>query len=442
MTSNSQENSQDTGILSSTSFRIDKYIVGDICNFNSQIDADERLVRNIIYSVAEDYEHSLFGFGQIDPAVFAERWQYDPSYLRKRVDQPFQLRDMSEEAVEQYRHRLAAGIREDGQGDERVWDTHLENAMYMLANKPFNFNSYGQFVIESNVNNKLVSVKQHTSFTLFTSIGAVRRGRGKVIYTYTLNENFEKNLTKYYIRGERDSLLKLRGCGLDSLYLYLSNLKINLALMKRSMVSPDTGGPGFNRLCDIAGIPAFTKAGLPYEPKKRKQALIDAMKKITDTTELHFTLGWKKGAGARAAYMPVIDFGEKHLICYANASHGLSHMIKDTEKFSIQRQLIQREFLNMYKKLYCTGYSCVISEEDFNAWALDKDRNRAEKETALRMAYISIFNMIPENIQALNSIVADAIQNGSGTSLSERLRRVKFNNAPDVTQVVPNDLQV
>lgn len=413
--------------LSPTSFRLDRNIIRDISNFNSQIDSDERLVRNIVYSVAEDFEHSLFGFGTLDPAVFAKKWKYDTSYLRKRVDEPYQLRNLSPEAVAEYRRRLAAP-REDrpAEGpDERVWDTHLENALYILSNKPFNFDAYKQFVVtDAKTLKEKDVVKVHASFTLFTSITAVQVGRGKVVYTYTINENFERSLTRFYIRGERESLLRLRPSGLDPLYLYLSNVKVNLAVHGQHRTTPLDGGPSFDDLCNVAGIPAFTKDGARYEAKKRKQLLMDAVRRVQEQTELAFTLEWRTADGNKAAYSPLLDFGSEKADRYNNQSLG--RMYTQLENFAIQRQAIQREMLSMYKKLFPTVFFGAAEEAAFNEWALDRDRNAKEKETALRLAFISIFHRIPDNIAELNGAVNDVIQKYKEPQFCDRMEHLRL----------------
>lgn len=420
-----QDNS--TQLISPSSFRIDKYLVNDIYGFNGQIDTDDRLIRNIIYSVAEDYEHSLFGFGCIDPARFAEKWQYDPSYLRKRVADPYQLRDMSPEEIAEYRERITvkkASPKEEP-SDRYVWDTHLENAIYILSNKPFNFNNYGQFSVVDDKTKQEKVIKSHASFTLFTSISAVRRSRGKVVYSYTLNENFEKNLTRYYIRGEQNSLLQLRASGLDSLYLFLANLKTNLALKGRGDTSETEDRLDFDKLCRFAGIPEYTKDGKPYEPKKRKRLLIEALERISATTELSFSVTWQKGEGERAAYIPVVCYGTGHLQMFDTQRPGLGRMVVSEERKLIQRQLIQKEFLSIYKKVYSVGY-LPVDEEKFNAWALDNDRDREEKMTALRLAYIGIFGCIPKNAAELSRKVFDIISCGKEATLSETLRSINL----------------
>lgn len=429
------ESQSSVAMISPTSFRIDNNIIRDIYNFNEQIGVDERLVRNIIYSVAEDYEHSLFGFGTIDPAVFAERWEYDPSYLRKRVLNPYQLGEMGEADIREYRERIRAadGTKQsDDLGDERIWDTHLENAIYILANKPFNFDTYGKFVVINPANHEEKCVKTHASFTLFSSISAAKRKNGKTVYTYTLNENFERNLTRYYIRGERESLLRLRGCSLDSLYLYLSNLKANLALEEQYTTSPQTGGPSFEHLCNLAGIPGKTKEGIDYQPKKRKQLLNRALEKINALTELKFSVKWGSAYGARGAYYPIFTFeGLQPPKDGKKSGYNIQRTIGNLERPLIHRLIIQREFLSMYKKLFPSECFTSVDPDAFNTWALDKDRNKEEKNTALKLAYIIIFKCIPKNANELNGLVMGVITSRKEPRLEDRLRYLVLPSIPD-----------
>ena len=71
--------------MNEDSFRIDKHFASGIGQLTRRLDADDdTLIRNIIYHVAESYEHSLFGYGTIDQTDFARRWNYQTSNLRKR----------------------------------------------------------------------------------------------------------------------------------------------------------------------------------------------------------------------------------------------------------------------------------------------------------------------------------------------------------------------
>lgn len=386
--------------VSPTSFRIDKYLVNEINGFNSQIrlfnggaeGPDDKLIRNIIYSVASDYEHNLMGFGQLDPAQFAKSWKYDPAFLRRRVDNPYQLSLMTEAEVAQYRIFAQAGKSPDG---EKYWDSRLENALFILSTRPISFDRYGEFSRSGDNEQEKVEVRSHASFTLFSNLSSVTRGHGKTIYTYTLNENFERNLTRYYIRGEKESLLDLRATGLDSLYLYLVNLRTNLAINKVSITTPGEL-PDFEYLCHMAGIRKTTDGGAPVPMKERKRQLAAALARIDKTTELHLKVEWVSLGGGRDRFVPVINFGTAHLLGM-DTTWGAGKIAQWKEQTSIQQQFLMRSLLDMYKKICGRGLFLPEDEARFREWAVCPDLNRKEKETALRMAYIGIFRQIPRN---------------------------------------------
>lgn len=424
-----------------SSFRIDKYIVNDIQDFNLQIrlqdenegrgaggafSCDDRLIRNVIYSIANDYEHNLMGFGELDPATFARQWNYDHSYLRRRVENPYQMRHMTDDEIRAYRARVAANGRDGDGEDGRVWDTQLENALYILSARPVCLNNYGEFSAEENGTRETVSVKSHATFTIISSLTAVRRGHGKMLYTYTLNENFEKNLTRYYIRGEKASLIALRSCGLDSLYLYLANLRSNLAMKKESSTRPGQL-PDLDYLCRLADIPFATKDGSPVPAKMRKYQLARALERINRESGLGMTVTWVDGDGTerhrgKGAYTPVLSFGGAHLLAF-NRDWGFGKISADQERAAIQRQIITKNFLDMYKKLFVTGTYAPVDADSFNAWALDIRRNRKEKETALRLAMIGIFQMIPGNEDALSKKFFNTLKDSGAATFADAVAR-------------------
>ena len=426
-----------------SSFRIDKYIVNDIHDFNLQMrlqeenegrraedafSCDDRLIRNIIYSIANDYEHNLMGFGQLDPATFAKQWNYDHAYLRHRVENPYQLRHMSDDEIHAYRTRVDAnGGNGDAEGEDgRVWDTQLENALYILSARPVCLNNYGEFSMEENGTKETVSVKSHATFTIISNLTAVKKSHGKTLYIYNLNENFEKNLTRYYIRGEKTSLIALRTCGLDSLYLYLANLRSNLALKKERSTKPGQL-PDLDYLCRLADIPFATKDGSPVPAKMRKYQLVRALDRINRESGLELTVSWVDGDGkerhrSKGAYTPVLSFGASALLVF-NENWGPGKIAADQERAAIQRQIITKNFLDMYKKLFITGTYAPVDADSFNAWALDVKRNRKEKETALRLAMIGIFQMIPGNEEAISKNFFNVLKDSGATTFSDAIAK-------------------
>lgn len=376
--------------MSEDSFRIDKYFASGIGQIARRLDSEDyTLIRNIIYHVAESYEHNLFGYGEIDQTDFAKRWNYQTSNLRKRHPSPFQLNDMSDQEIRLYLERCENNIAERKGADAWVWDTRFENALYILANKPMSFNSYNTY--KNDETNAMMErvVKENVTFTLFTHIKAVRLGRGKVRYQYNLNPDFEQNLTSYYVRGKRQSLIALRSKDLDQVYLYLNNLKANLVVGGKHETTPGEM-PTFDHLCDLAQIPRLTKDGKPYEQRRRKERLVGVMEDIRNTTELSFSVRWQRGEGCAYPYVPVIDFGED-----AVPKPGMVAHIRKEENSKIYRQIIGLQLRDMYSRLYSVGSYSVIDMGDFNAWIFDVRKDRAEKETALKLAFIRIFGRIP-----------------------------------------------
>lgn len=376
--------------MTEDSFRIDKYFASGIGQLARRLDDDDdTLIRNIIYHVAESYEHSLFGYGVIDQTDFAKRWNYQTSNLRRRHPAPWQLNDMSREEVDLYMKRCRENPSERKGGDSWVWDTRFENALYILANKPMSFNSYRTYEADGTGEKIDRVMKENVTFTLFTRIQAVQRPRGKVVYTYILNPDFEQNLTSYYVRGARQSLIGLRGKELDQVYLYLVNLRANLAVRGLHETTPGEM-PTFEYLCDLARVPLLTKDGAPYEQRRRKERLAAALDEIAATTEISFSVRWEREAGCAYPYVPVIDFGAESV-----PSAGMTQHIQKDENAKIYRQVIGIQLRDMYSRLHSTGTYSAIDLDDFNAWIFDVDRDRAEKETALKLAFIRIFGRIP-----------------------------------------------
>ena len=375
------------------SFRLDKYFAGAINQITHRLDVeDEALIRNIIYHVSKSYEHSLFGYGTLDPTAFAKEWKYDPANLRRIHPSPFQLTTLTDAEIERYRTDRASRRGERTMPHSFIWDTMLENALFILANKPVSLNKYRIYQDNEDAWQRDMIIKQNVAFTVFTKIGAVAKKRGGYVYTYTLNPHFEQNLTKYFTRALPGSIIAMRSRNLDPLYLYLKNLKTNLSLNGFRTTRP--GEPSFEYLCDQAGITRFSVDGKNRRNVRKVRFLLsEALRFIQENTELKFSVSWARNDdGDGADLVPVIDFGESAVM-----SKLYSKVTQDNENVKIYRQVVGNQLREMYTRLYTLGTYTEADINDFNEWLFNENKSRSEKEIALRFAFIRIFGKIPDD---------------------------------------------
>lgn len=305
-------------------FRIDKNIAHNIDyiskyhNDDHTVNSDGNLIKNLIYFFCYTYQDkaNLFNFGSFDVYRFASQFGYSAEYLKRRHPAPEQLKGLSEpEIKEMY-------LRQEEDINFKIYDSIIENALYILHTKPIVFirgaktvDYKNNEVIYSTDSNSYLVIKQLSVKTIKKLLQEnktfnhklVGNEGGKKVYNYTLDQLFIENLSHYYLKGNKESLLQLRKSSLDDLYLYLLNLRSNLAV-KGIFQTTVTETPAFELLCTIAHVKLLKENGEPYDNKYRKRNLVLCLKEINNRSELKFELNWVKAKNNRFAYTPIFTF--------------------------------------------------------------------------------------------------------------------------------------
>lgn len=305
-------------------FRIDKNIAHNIDyiskyhNDDHTINSDGNLIKNLIYYFCYSYQDksNLFNFGSFDVYDFAKKFGYAVEYLKRRHPLPEQLKGMSSAEIKEYYDRQDRDI------NFIIYDSIIENALYILHTKPIVFlrgaktvDFKNNEVTYSNDSNSYLVIKQLNIKTINKILRENNSENRKLlgnegskkIYTYTLDQLFIENLSHYYLKGNKESLLQLRKTSLDDLYLYLLNLRSNLAV-KGEFQTTIEQTPGFELLCTIAHVKFHKEDGEPYDNKYRKRNLVKSLKEVSKRSELKFEFHWVKIKNQRFAYTPIFIF--------------------------------------------------------------------------------------------------------------------------------------
>jgi hypothetical protein len=236
--------------------RIDKNIAHNIDLFIS-IDTisneDKALIKSLIYYFCFSRQTDLFGFGTLDPKQFAAALNYNEGYLRKRHPNPLQLQKLTAEEkkflYEQEKRNPAA----------KIFDSCLENALYILHTTALRFTRTAKEVVFENNTTRYTNISE-AYILLPKLITTTVKGKGspKIFFTYDINKNFITNLSLYFLKFNKAALITLRRAGLDDLYLYLKNFKETLQEKSKTSTEIDRS-LNFNHLCRIARIPLQKK---------------------------------------------------------------------------------------------------------------------------------------------------------------------------------------
>jgi hypothetical protein len=181
--------------------RVDKNLAYNILDFRKIDDYQTRsILKSLLLYFSFQYEKDLFGYGKLDPILFAKMFNHDRANLSRHIKEPKYISD-----------NISSSTK---------WDTYLENALYILATTPI-FEEYkGQ---DDNFN--IVGFRNYIilkDVSVFTPIK--NRGKEKKYYRYALDNSFELNLKKFFLNINVKYYLETRKWNGDDFYLQIMNI--------------------------------------------------------------------------------------------------------------------------------------------------------------------------------------------------------------------------
>jgi hypothetical protein len=377
--------------------RIDRNIVHNIDNLFDLFgiggaDMDDNLLRAIIYYLCFNYQRNLFSYTIFDPYDFAEQFGYSTVYLRSKHPKPLFIEDLKEKPESERKAHLDGGYP--------IYETNIENALYSLWKKEVLF-SYGAKFYTSTEKEEVLS---HQNIRLFilrnlqvleTRSGKTRQHR--TVYSVEMDERFVHSLTKYFIRGNKQTLIELRKSKLDVLYLKLLQYKENALLqvqanpttkpqlqpLPQNSVTVELGK--FEAMCRWAGVPAVKKDGAQVAAKSRKQQLLDALRTVNAKTDLSYTVSAVTRRGQKFPYNFSVTFNlapEAVIIKQNEDKEDRVHLFDET---------LSRDLFTFWKSCYHKNnnpYSTNVNE--FTKW-VHRDTDYDEKRNVYLVAMSKIY---------------------------------------------------
>ncbi|MDR1226273.1 MAG: hypothetical protein LBK47_05165 [Prevotellaceae bacterium] len=350
--------------------RIDRNIIHNIDSLFDDMfgvggaDMDNGLLRSVIYYLCYSYQQNLFAYSVFDPYAFAKTLNYTPDFLRQKHTKPHFLEDFREKAKAKgmdevnVERELQAYIATGAP----TYESNLENALWSLWQKEVIFCHGAKFF---NATDREEEVSQHTitRMNIIRSLTITHRRSGKTnqrktMYNVEMDERFLHSLAKYFIRGNKDTLIVLRRSRLDMLYLKLLQYKESAIYNKVPLVVIDN----FERLCNWAGVPSLKKDGTVVAPRVRKQLLKDALNALKERTNLDFDYDCVTVRRQKFPYTFKIIFNlneEKYLARQEEDKADLKQLFQET---------LTRDLLNFWKCKEETANPLEFDMEAYNDW--------------------------------------------------------------------------
>lgn len=369
-----QTDAKDKSLSTQSLFRLDKNVAHNIRDFRA-FDDDKQIVKALITYFAYKLQNDLFGYGTLDPTHFGKTMGFSPSYLRSKHPNPTCLKDLTKKEIDRmYRDQSQYPDHKE----YRIFDSLLENALYILRYNRIRFTSQGTTFQIKGENLTKISLSEIQFITELSIVfKTTKSGQTKVIYTYRLADSFMNNISNYYLKSDTQSLKALRKPGLDELYLYLKNLMTTFALQ-----DTNKGMSSFKLLCELAYI------NIELAPDRKKK-LNQAFRRINEKTELNVTLNWHKGGRSKYAYTPEIEFDTEQVIELKNGTQ-----IKE-ERNAIFLQNLNYELTQAYRReVVVNDVGQIIEPNQLLSWM--KDKNTKELSLYFDLALVKTYKKLPE----------------------------------------------
>lgn len=356
--------------------RIDKNIAQIILNEIISKD-DYHIVTAVLFYIFHSNQNNLFGFGTIDPREFSSKMDFKEGYLRRKHENPLQIKNLSPEEIEQ----LYADEKENP--ENRIWDSILENAFYILT-QPITFSEGAKTV---GFDNEEKYYSKISTFQFLTEISCcfVKRKdkrKDKIVYHYKLNPLVINNLAHYYFNNYLEDLISIRKISrnLTSFFLFLKDQE-NFETSK------------FNRLHTIDFDTCVEKLNLNPETseKEKKRTINNALKKIANHTHFKFDYKWiPKKQTSRWDYLLELKFPVKFKDTHELVKHN------QEEKRRIFEEYLLFELLSIYKHLYSRNVNIDNLQSLFFDWLIDMKANYKEKQHAYDRATLRLYGKLSD----------------------------------------------
>ena len=320
---------------------------------------DENLIKNMVVYMAHMYNTDLFGFRKLDPADFAKKMGYNSrSGLFEKVENFAQLKKLGKKRIDE--------LRAEG---KFIWETRFENCLYRLSTEAMTF-SYGGKTPKGETYAGITSVLFLRDIEVYYD----EKNKKKKYYMFKPSDDFITNLSRYYLKIDINAFSSLRKAGLQSLYLFLANLKDTVRLKGSS----EAATPHFNLLCKLAGINS-------QRASNRKQYLKQALDKIGKTDPLlRMNVVWKK-ENAQTGY------GYKPLILFERSNDTEGFKSRYEESKDILNMTVRRFLLDFFEKTYKEWYD-RDAPAYFAKWLNNKEKDREARKKIYVAAQLHCFN--------------------------------------------------
>ena len=367
-------------------FRMERSVMSRNNMANLYAAAGDRIAESIIQFICYEHQYNVFGYGMLDPEEFGKRFEYSRQYLFGKHANPFQ-RHLNAITAENERKNVRSRQKEEYGNNEIICENRIENAFFLLANFPLYVYSTS---VASGPNNDRYLVRNYMSLRILKQFSILQNQKtGKIKYVYKLDDDFQRNLSTYYLNMKVNSLVALRPSGFGSLYSFLVTFRDALFAEGKTSCTLDDA-PDFDKLCKLANIDTNK------ENRFQKRDLNRAFDIIKRETELDFTVEWTGKKNNKQKYAPIFNFILPNGVHLYDSKGHASRLIRGEERARVAAIEFKHE---LFRACPIGDRFTQQAEDRFFEWIKDGKPETLENiRMALANTCVNISSYIPSNM--------------------------------------------
>jgi len=353
--------------------RIGKNTVHNYNNFEKYGTKDADIIRALLLYLSLKYQNDLFGFGILDPSLFAKEMGFDYKGLLKKHKNPHQFKDLSSEEINYFYE-----LESKDPLKNHLFDNLFENALYILFRDNLIFQN---FYSKKSLMGKKSSLKSVQIITELKILFSSQKGGKKYLYNLKLSKEFLNNISTYFLNTNIKTFISLRKSNNDGLYLYLSNL---LQEMKGNFIEEKY--LSFDLLCIKAKIKNKIE-------KSKKYNLTKALNKLKETDLKFSYIYTKKNEISKWKYNVLL----------INKNKYSDKQKKNEDNDKIFQEIFRKELNHALLDKYTVLYNDYIDlKKEFIIWYKKGSKiDREEKALAYTSTYFKIHGKVPSYINSI-----------------------------------------
>lgn len=285
--------------------RFDKNLAQHIDIFR-QYGEDAMVAKHLCFYIAMKYQTSpstLFRSFVLDLDEFCKLSGFPRQNLQAKHPNPLHVTRLKDARI--YKNTL---LEEQTTSKKLIWDSVIENALYRLQ---FELLEFPVKCLYQHINGETLEKVVLSSLKFLDKIGfqKIRTAKGqiKIVYEFTVAEEFCNNISLYFSKISFDKTAKLRIKNMDDLYVFLANLKQTLfAKVGGKTTEVSTNEVSFEELLKFSQLKYVPGESLVKDIKYKLTKRIEQLNILTD---LGVIITYEKaGPNVRYKYQPVLKF--------------------------------------------------------------------------------------------------------------------------------------